>query len=205
MKIFFLIAVFGLLAVCERPPAPNADHSLHDHSNIQPAHDHAKMESSPGAAESPHELQFIDTMIAHHHGAISMAQLVNTRTQRPEMKKLATAIIQEQRNEVARLQEWRKRWFGEAKPAINMDFPGMRTGMSGMDLAKLDSLKANEFDVEFLRQMIPHHEGAIEMAKSFKSNDSYTELKDLADSIIETQSTEIAQMKAWLSEWSAGK
>lgn len=165
--------------------------------------DHSKMESSPGAAEAPLALQFIDTMIAHHQAAIDMALLVDTRTQRDEMKKLAAGIIAEQRREIAEMQQWRKKWFGDAKPALNIDFPGMRTGMSGMDTVKLAGLKANEFDVEFIRQMISHHEGAIEMAKALKADDKYAELTKLSESIIRTQSAEVEQMKGWLGAWSA--
>ena len=162
------------------------------------------MESSPGAADAPHALQFIDTMIAHHEGAIDMAQLVKTRTNRDEMKKLAQNIIDEQRREIADMQAWRKDWFGDAKRAINMDFPGMRIGMGGMDYVKLAGLKSNEFDVEFIKQMIPHHEGAIEMAKALKADDEkYAELRNMAEAVIETQSAEIERMKGWLGAWSA--
>ncbi|MEQ1763809.1 MAG: DUF305 domain-containing protein [Pyrinomonadaceae bacterium] len=165
--------------------------------------DHSKMESSPGAVNAPHELQFIDTMIAHHQGAIDMAQLVNTRTNRDEMKKLAQNIIDEQRREIADMQAWRKKWFGEAKPALNLDFPGMKTGMAGMDTVKLAGLKGSEFDVEFIRQMLPHHDGAIEMAKALKADDKYAELRTLTDSITKSQTAEIEQMKVWLGSWSA--
>jgi len=204
MKLFALVLAVVFLSVCDRPPTGEADHSKHDHT--QGNHgvmDHSKMESSPGAAEAPHALQFIDTMIAHHQGAVDMAQLVNTRTQRDEMKRLAQSIIGEQRREIADMQAWRKKWFGEAKPALNMDFPGMKTGMAGMDTVKLAGLKSNEFDVEFIKQMIPHHEGAIEMAKALKTDDNYAELGDLAESIIRTQSAEIEQMKGWIGAWSA--
>jgi uncharacterized protein (DUF305 family) len=202
MKILALFLSLALLAVCERPPSPSVDHSQHDHSKMNHgAMDHSKMESSPGATEAPQELQFIDTMTAHHQGAIDMAQLVNTRTQRPEMKKLAQAIIDEQRREIAEMKEWRAKWFGDANPAINMDFPGMQTGMGGMDMTKLGGLKANEFDVEFFKQMIPHHEGAVEMAKALRGGDSYAELKELSANIVKSQTAEIEQMKNWLKEW----
>jgi len=204
MKYLVIFLAYVFLSVCERPPSPNVDHSKHDHnaSNIK-AMDHSTMESSPGAADAPHELQFIDTMIAHHHGAVDMALLVNTRTQRDEMKKLAQGILQEQRREIAQMQQWRETWFAGAKPAVNMDFPGMRTGMSGMDMGRLNSLKANEFDIEFVRQMIPHHEGAVEMAKALKAGNAYAELQQLADSIIGSQTAEVAQMNEWLSVWSS--
>lgn len=204
MKILVLVFAAAIFSVCDRPPSADADHSKHDHTQItHGVIDHSKMESSPGSAEAPHALQFIDTMIAHHQGAVDMALLANTRTQRDEMKKLTRGIIAEQRREIADMQAWRSKWFGEAKAAVNMDFPGMRTGMSGMDTVKLAGLKGNEFDVEFLRQMIPHHAGAIEMAKALKTDDNYAELGNFADSIIASQSAEIEQMKGWLGNWSA--
>jgi uncharacterized protein (DUF305 family) len=204
MKYLLIVAAVLMLAVCDRPPSGEADHSMHDHSQMNHGPmDHAKMESSPGAAEAPFALQFIDTMIAHHQGAIDMALLADTRTQREEIKKLAAGIIDEQRREIAQMQQWRKKWFGDAKPALNMDFPGMKTGMSGMDTVKLAGLKASEFDVEFIRQMIPHHEGAIEMANALRADDKYAELTALSESIIQTQSAEIEQMKSLLGAWSA--
>lgn len=204
MKLFVLVLAVALLSVCDRPPTGEADHSKHDHTQTNHGvMDHSKMESSPGAAEAPHALQFIDTMIAHHQGAVDMALLANTRTQRDEMKKLTRGIIDEQRRKIADMQAWRAKWFGEARPALNMDFPGMKPGMSGMDTVKLAGLKGNEFDVEFMKQMIPHHEGAIEMAKALKTDDNYAELRNLADSIITSQSAEIEQMKGWLGAWSA--
>ena len=203
MKFFVLFVALALFSVCERPPSPDLDHSKHDHAAGSPgAMDHSKMESSPGAAEAPHELQFLDTMIAHHIGAVEMALLVNTRTQRDEVKKLAQGIMKEQRRESAQMLEWRENWFAGAKPAVNMEFPGMKTGMSGMNTDKLSSLKGNEFDVEFLKQMIPHHEGAVEMAKALKAKENHRELQQLAESIISSQTAEIAQMRNWLTLWS---
>jgi len=204
MRICALLLAVVILLACDRPPTGEADHSKHDHSQINHGvMDHAKLESSPGATEAPHALQFIDTMIAHHQGAIDMALLANTRTQREEIKKMTKGIIDRQRREIMDLQAWRTKWFGDKNPAVNMDFPGMKTGMAGMDTVKLARLKGNEFDVEFIKQMIPHHEGAIEMAKVLNTDDNYAELRKLADSIVTSQSGEIGQMKGWLGAWSA--
>src|SRR3546814_6489665 len=73
--------------------------------------------------------------------------------------------------------EWRDRWFAEKGKAVNMDFPGMRNSMGGMDMKKLESLNGNDFDLEFLRQMIAHHEGAVNMAKDAQKIDSHAEIK----------------------------
>lgn len=204
MKLLAIVALAVFLNACERPPAGNTDHSAHDHSNANHGTmDHSKMESSPGAAEAPQALQFIDTMIAHHQGAVDMALLVNTRTSRPEMKAFAQKIADEQRKEIAEMQAMRAKWFAESKPAVNMAFPGMSEGMHGMDMSKLQTLKGNEFDIEFIRQMLPHHEGAVAMAKALKSEDNYADLKTLADKMLRDQSAEIEQMNNWLKDWAA--
>ena len=181
----------------EQPAASSANHNVANQSAIQ----HHGMESSQGAAAAPYDLQFLDTMIAHHQGAVDMAKLAETRAQHAEVKQLAAGIIGDQEREIAKMSEWRDRWFAENAEAINNDFPGMTHGMGGMDLKKLESLKGNEFDIEFLKQMIPHHEGAIEMAKDLQKQDSRVELKELADDIITAQEEEVKQMKEWLRSW----
>lgn len=173
-------------------------HNSMDHGN---APDHANMQSSPGAAAAPYDLQFMDTMIVHHQGAVDMAKLAETRAEHKELKDLAASIIYDQEKEIGKMSEWRDKWFAEKTKAINMEFPGMSHGMGGTDLKKLGSLKGNEFDIAFIEQMIPHHEGAVEMAKDLQKQDTHAELKELAGDIIKAQEAEIRQMREWLGKW----
>lgn len=201
-KLLFILSL-SLLVSCGSRQSP-AEHAGHtntavDHSKMN--HDHHAMQTSPDAAKAPYELQFIDTMIVHHQGAIDMAELAETRALHEEIKELARNIINEQEREIASLSKWREKWFAESSPAVNMEFPGMNEGMKGMDTKKLESLKGNDFDLEFIRQMIPHHEGAVLMAKDAQKIDSYAELKNLAADIIDSQTAEIEQMKKWQSDW----
>jgi uncharacterized protein (DUF305 family) len=55
-------------------------------------------------------------------------------------------------------------------------------------------------DIDFAKSMIPHHQGAIDMAKVLLAFGKSPELRKLADEIIKTQELEIARMNDWLKE-----
>jgi uncharacterized protein (DUF305 family) len=59
-----------------------------------------------------------------------------------------------------------------------------------------------EFDQAFIDAMVPHHEGAMEMARAAKEAGlSQPDLVKVADDILATQQLEINQMKDWRGEW----
>ena len=249
--------------------------------------DSIQAQSSP-ASENPQQSQaaqvdqdFIEMMIPHHQDAIAMADLALTRSQRPEVKKIAEAIKKDQTREIQEMRTWYKQWYGkevpltsmtdmgmmgnspkQGSPMMNMDknmismmhkmmsegspmmnmgkdsmSMGMGMGMDSMGMGKnsmsmgynmiamghrmmsmgqnmmnmghsmmsmdIDALKtASDFDKEFVRQMIPHHQMAVMMAQmASASRATRPEIRTLAQSIIKSQNAEIMQMKGWQQAW----
>lgn len=171
------------------------DHSSMNHS------EHSEMKSSPDAAAQAYDLQFLDTMIHHHEGAVEMSKAVSAKGENAELKTLAAKIIVDQEKEIAQMKKWRETWFAGKPSAMNMEMAGMKDSMKGMDIAKLNAASGKAFDIEFINQMIPHHEGAVVMAREAATKAEHAELKTLANQIIAAQDAEIKTMQDWKTKW----
>ncbi|MBD2365955.1 DUF305 domain-containing protein [Leptolyngbya sp. FACHB-402] len=160
---------------------------------------------------------FIERMIPHHEEAVEMAQLASSRAKHSEIKRLAASIIQDQTREINQMRTWYKAWYGTNVPAVSsgMGRMGNRSGMMGnhsdrmgmhqsgmsmeMDLQALKN--APDFDREFIRQMVPHHQMAVHMAQMLLNRTNRPDMRNLAQSIIKSQMAEITQMQQWNQAW----
>lgn len=75
-------------------------------------------------------------------------------------------------------------------------------GMSMDDMAGMLKGKTGDaFDKAFIEGMIPHHQGAIDMARAALQSAKHDEIKRMARDIISAQQSEIDMMKRWMKEW----
>ena len=75
------------------------------------------MEMETLESARPFDREFIDMMVAHHQGAIRMAQIELAEGDDEATKSLANTIIEAQSREIDQLNEWRSEWYGAPSPA----------------------------------------------------------------------------------------
>lgn len=187
--IGLLMTLSMLVAACGAAPAPTASGPAAAETPDMAGMDHSTM---PGMSDAPYDAAFIDGMIVHHEGAIAMARQALEQAERPEIQELAEAIVGAQEAEIAQLRAWRDAWY----PGLT-DTGGMDMDMGPMEVAAGDT----PFEQRFIEAMIPHHEGAIAMARDALQKAERQEIKDLAQAIITAQEGEIAQMREWRQAW----
>ncbi|MFI7631718.1 DUF305 domain-containing protein [Microbispora rosea] len=196
-----LLSAGLLVSACGSTDTATGDMSATSSMSAMPAESPAPA-TSPAADHNDRDIWFAQMMIPHHRQALEMAKLAEDRAGSSKVKELAKQIEAAQGPEIQTMTGWLESWGvqapGEdAMPMDHMDhgMPGM---MSGEDMKKLEGLKGAAFDKAFLTMMIQHHEGAITMAKEEREAGVYEPAKQMAGSIMTSQSAEISTMKKLL-------
>ncbi|MDG9714856.1 DUF305 domain-containing protein [Streptomyces sp. DH10] len=160
--------------------------------------------STPTAQEKHNaaDVTFAQGMIPHHRQAVEMADLAPSRAKSAEVKKLAEQIKKAQDPEIKTLSGWLTSW-GEQVPAEGaMDHTAHGAGgmMTAEEMNELEKASGTAFDTAFMEMMIKHHEGAVSMAKTEKTEGAFPDAKKMADAIITSQTAEITQMNDLLGK-----
>jgi uncharacterized protein (DUF305 family) len=143
--------------------------------------------------------RFIDAMVPHHQGAIEMAKVALKHAEHEEIIQLSRNIISSQQAEIEELKSIKQEEFGTSNVPMEMSPEQMRGMGMMMDPQQLANQKP--FDEAFIDAMIPHHQSAIEMAQVAYRESDNPEIKALAESIVDAQTREIAQMEGWRKQW----
>jgi uncharacterized protein (DUF305 family) len=170
---------------------------------------------------STKDVEFMQGMIMHHAQAVEMTALIESHTEKKELRLLGARISHTQSDEMRFMERWLKTRGEPVSPPMP-EMPGMNMAghdmsshdmsshhmlMPGMLTAKqMDALrkaKGAEFDHLFLTGMIQHHNGALIMVKDLfdtagAGQDS--ELFNFATDVDSGQRAEIKIMQNMLGE-----
>jgi uncharacterized protein (DUF305 family) len=144
------------------------------------------------------DVDFASGMVPHHQGAIAMAEVELKYGRNAAMRQLAAKIITAQKGEIKQMKKWLAGHDAKAMPKSVDAAKAAAAPMDTMMQAMAITYSGNA-DVDFARGMIPHHRGAIDMAKVELQYGADPEIKKLAEAIKGAQGPEIKLMQDWLT------
>jgi uncharacterized protein (DUF305 family) len=144
---------------------------------------------------------FVNAMIPHHEAAVDAADLALSRAEHRRLESLAEGIVQFQSAELATLRTVRDVLQDAGVEEGDL---GLSRSEQGMDHDPAELRDVADFDCAFLDMMIPHHEGAIRMARAELRSGIHAELRRMSESIIDSQGFEVRQMKRFRRQWCDG-
>ncbi|GAA1722606.1 DUF305 domain-containing protein [Isoptericola hypogeus] len=143
------------------------------------------------------DVTFAQMMIPHHEQAIAMSDVLLAKDGiDPEVVDLARQIKAAQGPEIDTLTRWLDAWGVEPTSGGHGSMDGM---MSEEDVQALEEAQEAEAQRLFLKQMIVHHEGAVEMARAEVADGRDPQAVAMAQSVVDTQSDEIRAMEGLLA------
>lgn len=161
----------------------------------------SEQEDSASSDHNEQDVTFATEMIPHHAQAVQMSEMAADNAQSQDVLDLAADISAAQDPEIEQMSDWLEEW-GEPVPdtdmgaMIGMDMAGM---LSPEEMESLDAATGPAFDEMFLSSMVKHHEGAIEMAQTEQADGQNTEAVELAETVEETQTSEIKTIRELLA------
>ena len=153
--------------------------------------------SSFAGSAVPFDRAFIDAMVPHHESAIEMAEAaLAAGLSQPELLTVANDIVESQQAEIDEMRSWREDWFGSSEiDPEGASGLGLSDEAMGMEHATSEIEGADDVDRAFAAAMIPHHEGAIQMAELARERGQHEEIRTLAEAIVSAQQREIGVLE----------
>lgn len=201
-------------------PASSISHdghgTMHGSTSVADMGHGAMHESSPMDGmhhQVEFDLMYIDMMIPHHESIIALSQVALPELTDPRLTGIAEAIVETQDAEIDALMKLREEWYGHADP-VSMDMmmegmPGMGADMAMMEQQMSAELQvqifcgADDKDLAFIEQVIPHHQMAIDASEMALEQAVHPELKEIAQDVIGAQQEEIDVLEEIRAELTA--
>ena len=142
---------------------------------------------------TPADVTFATAMLAHHKQGVELAQDALVNVTDPTVRAVAQRIVESQTAEQKMMQTWLDGVAPELKAGHNH---ASMTGMlSPADIALFTTLTGADARAEFLRLMILHHQGAIDMANERLRVAGSGTITELARSVAVEQSVEVDRLR----------
>ncbi len=140
---------------------------------------------------------FIKCMIPHHQAAIYMCENLLEHTRYEPLENIARNIIEVQTHGIEQMEEISRTTanFKNSKEDIDKYIMKYLSITKNMIYRMSNSLRSNNINLDFISEMIPHHEGAIQMCQNLLEYCIDPRLKAVAKSIILEQSRGVEQLK----------
>lgn len=156
----------------------------------------AAMDHNMGVAHAAYtDRAFLSGMIAHHEGAVEMAQAFLKTAQSgeyPQVVAWAKAIVTAQDKEIGEMRDLLKSMGGPDQTA----YTTMKNSMRAM----LEAGGGTAPAVRFVSLMLPHHAEAVEMSVPALLYSDNPQVLELAKNIVMSQGEEMYQFKTWLDD-----
>jgi uncharacterized protein (DUF305 family) len=143
------------------------------------------------------DLDFMQGMIPHHQGAIDMAKVVLQFGKDADVKAFAENVVKAQESEITFMNAWLAKTDKNALLVSAEAIKGNAEAMAEM-MKNMMVPYSGDADVDFIKGMIPHHQGAIAAAKVALQYAKDSEVLKLAQDIATAQNSEITFMNDWL-------
>lgn len=140
-----------------------------------------------GPADRTLDLRYLNAMIAHHRGAMLLAEQA-TVSDRVPIRDLAREILETEPILIDELTTWKKEWYGDVRPV--RDPQVARLGMYD-----------DTFDLRFLNALIAHHEEGVVMTRDVRSKSSRSEVLSNADTVEAFLTQSARTLVDWRTEW----
>ncbi len=141
-----------------------------------------------GRADRGLDLRYINAMIAHHRGAMLLAEQAQLLTQKKEIQDLAADILKNEPPAIQELYDWKKSWYGDTKKVRDPIVP---------KLGDYDKT----YELRFLNALIAHHQDGLVMTRDVRTKSSRMEILNNADAVDTFFETTLEIFKGWRKEW----
>ncbi len=143
---------------------------------------------------------FIVQMIPHHRAAIEMSENILKYTTFVPLQEIAQNIISEQTKSIENMRRIECECSECINPKCDVCLYQRRVDqiMKTMFNAMGNAAAANNINADFMREMIPHHRGAVEMSENALQYDICCGLRPILKAIITSQLKGIMQMQRLL-------